>query len=53
VEFGLIPTDESGAYSNKFIGVSENGALRVEDEWKLDNGTVWVVSSKWEGQPGV
>ena len=53
MKFGLIPTDESGTYSNKFIGVSEDGALIVEDGWNTDNGTVWVVSSLWEGQPGV
>ncbi|KAF8580408.1 hypothetical protein K439DRAFT_1619820 [Ramaria rubella] len=44
-KFGLIPTDESGAYSNKFIGVS---GVKVEDE--LDNHTVWVVSSKWKSR---
>jgi hypothetical protein len=53
MEFGLIPTDESGEYSNKFIAVSENGTLKVEDEWNLNNGAVWVVSSEWGGKPGV
>jgi hypothetical protein len=44
VKSGLIPTDESGTYSNTFIGASEDGKLRIEDEWKPANGTVWVVS---------
>jgi hypothetical protein len=52
VKFGLIPTDESGTYTNTFIGVSEEGTFKIEDEWQLENGTVWVVSTKWAGQPG-
>ncbi|KAF8587752.1 hypothetical protein K439DRAFT_1658880 [Ramaria rubella] len=52
-QFGLIPTDESGTYSNKFIGISEDGELKIEDEWKVENRTVWVISSTWKGQPGV
>jgi hypothetical protein len=53
MEFGLIPTDESGAYSNKFIAVSEEGKLKVVDEWNSENGTIWVISSVWDGSPGV
>ncbi|KAF8573141.1 hypothetical protein K439DRAFT_1625278 [Ramaria rubella] len=52
-KFGLIPTDESGTYSNKFIGISQDGEFKIEDEWNKDNRTVWVISTKWDGQPGV
>lgn len=52
-QFGLIPTEESGEYSSKFLGVSVDGKFTIEDEWSDANGTIWIISSEWEGQAGV
>ena len=43
LQFGLVPTEEDGEYSNQFLGVDSDGKLTVSSSW--GEHETWVVSA--------